>query len=477
MKIKNSSILLIVVAIFLLISIGSVCANENVTDNSDVTLADDGTDVVLSNTDTDDNAADDTTQEKINTTVETDKDKYEFKQDTNKSFTVEVKDNKTSHINVNKSDLSVMNGNKTVSFEYTGTLMTITEALPVGNYNLTINYIGNEQYINSSKVIGVKIYGNNTIETVTSVVCNGKDIEIPVTINNGVENITELIKNNFNLTLVYTNETGNVTNISITEFSIENGTIKFASPVNKLIAASVIIDYTNSTEAKTVSIKVSTEVKAEKDEYKFKSEENKTISIKIFDGQENQLNVVKSDLKVFDNGNEITNFEYNNSVMTLNLNEGVHNLTIVYKGNVTYTESTSDAIIVKESGNNTINTPESVVSDGKTVEIPVTLFDGSENIDLTKDFTLNLTYTNKTGNVTSVIISDYEIPNGKIKFNVEAYNWIKASVNVNYVNSTGSKNVKILLASSVNATPETYKYRNNETNNILYMYMTMKKTN
>ena len=120
MKIKNSSILLIVVAIFLLISIGSVCASENVTDNSDVTLADDGTDVVLSNTDTDDNAADDTTQEKINTTVETDKDKYEFKQDTNKSFTVEVKDNKTSHINVNKSDLSVMNGNKTVSFEYTG---------------------------------------------------------------------------------------------------------------------------------------------------------------------------------------------------------------------------------------------------------------------------------------------------------------------------------------------------------------------
>ena len=54
MKIKNSSILLIVVAIFLLISIGSVCASENVTDNSDVTLADDGTDVVLSNTDTDD---------------------------------------------------------------------------------------------------------------------------------------------------------------------------------------------------------------------------------------------------------------------------------------------------------------------------------------------------------------------------------------------------------------------------------------
>ena len=190
MKIKNSYILLIGIAIFLLISIGSVCASENVTDNSDVPLADDGADVVLSNTsDTEGNVPDDTQTEKINTTVKTNKDSYEFKQDSNKTVTVEVKDNKSSNINVNKSDLSVMNGNKSVSFDYTGTLMTITEALPVGNYNLTINYLGNEQYINSSKVIAVKIYGNNTIETVTSVVCNGKDIEIPVKVNDGVDYI------------------------------------------------------------------------------------------------------------------------------------------------------------------------------------------------------------------------------------------------------------------------------------------------
>ena len=178
MKLKNSSILLIVVAIFLLISIGSVCASENITDTSDDTLADDGTDVVLSNTDTDDNVADDTTQEKVNTTVETEKNTYEFKQDANKSFAVEVKDNKSNNINVNKSDLSVMNGNENISFEYTGTLMTIKEALPVGNYNLTINYLGNENYINSTKIISMKVYGNNTIETVTSVVCNGENVEI-----------------------------------------------------------------------------------------------------------------------------------------------------------------------------------------------------------------------------------------------------------------------------------------------------------
>lgn len=62
MKLKNSYIL-IAIAIFLLISIGSVCASENITDNSDVTLADDGTDVVLS--DTDDNVLnEDANQEK-----------------------------------------------------------------------------------------------------------------------------------------------------------------------------------------------------------------------------------------------------------------------------------------------------------------------------------------------------------------------------------------------------------------------------
>ena len=57
MKLKKTHVLLIAIAIFLLMSIGSVCASENVTDTSDETLADDGTDVVLSN-DTDENVPD-----------------------------------------------------------------------------------------------------------------------------------------------------------------------------------------------------------------------------------------------------------------------------------------------------------------------------------------------------------------------------------------------------------------------------------
>ena len=59
MKLKKTHILLMAIAMFLLIGIGSVCASENVTDIDD-SLADDGTDVVLS--DTDENVPDETSE-------------------------------------------------------------------------------------------------------------------------------------------------------------------------------------------------------------------------------------------------------------------------------------------------------------------------------------------------------------------------------------------------------------------------------
>ena len=452
MKLKKSNILLIVIAIFLLMSIGSVCASENITDNGDIDIADDGTNVVLS--DTDDNVADDSNQEKTNTTIVTEE-KYEFKQDSNKNFSVYVKDNKTgNNIDVNKSDLSVSNENKSISFDYASSIITITEALPVGNYNLTINYLGNGTYFNSTKVIGVGIYGNNTIETVTSVVCNGKDIEIQVTINNGLENI-DLIKNNFNLTLVYTNESGNVSNMSITDFNIENGKIKFTTNV-AFIAANLTIDYVNATEPKTVIIKISTEVQANVSKDKFESEEIKNISIEIIDGQGNLLNISKNDLKVFDNGNEITNFKYNNSNISLDLDVGVHNITIVYKGNVTYNESTTQ-VVMKVYGNHTLEVPEVVVSNGTSAEIPIKLTDGVD------DFTslLNSSNTNVTlkYNETNVTVSvDWDTVKDTHKFTVVDLRIVPTTLVINYTDENGKsiiKNVAIKFSTQVQINPET----------------------
>ncbi|WP_296873886.1 hypothetical protein [uncultured Methanobrevibacter sp.] len=444
MKLKNSYIL-IGIAIFLLISIGSVCASENVTDNVDVQTADDGKDVVLS--DTDENVPDETAQEKINTTVETN-DEYKFKQDSNKTLEVKVKDNSSNPISVNKDNLSVMNGNKSIAFDYTGTIMKITEALPYGIYNLTINYLGSENYINSSKVIAVKIYGNNTIETETSVVCDGKNIEIPVKVFDQAEYI-DLVKDNFNLTLVYTDENGNVTNQTIgrDQFDIiNNKTIKFTAPVT-LRDARLIINYTNATEPKTVDIKVSTEVKYKQTKEKYTSEEIKSISITILYGQNNNLTITKNDLKVFDNGKETTSFTYNsaNKNLTLNLAVGVHNIVILYKGNSTYAASNA-TLTMKVSGNKTMKPQEtaSVGSDNYT-EITINLSDGADpvNVNLTNlTVTLFYKFENKTSNIT-VPVSNIILESDKqtIKFKVDkkfdtAYVDIKYSAENNLTGKT-----------------------------------------
>ncbi|MDO5811011.1 MAG: hypothetical protein Q4Q37_07940, partial [Methanobrevibacter sp.] len=451
MKIKNSYIVLIGIAIFLLISIGSVCASENVTDNSDVPLADDGTDVVLSNSDTEENVADVVQTEKTNTTVETDKDTYKFHQDSEKNITVKVKDNnKTSYVDANKTDLKISEGNKTINFEYNNTIVTIKEVLSIGNHNLTIQYLGNDNYINSTKLITVQIYGNNTLETETSVFSkDGKHIEIPFTINNGLENITDLVKSNYNLTLVYTNETGSVCNLTIPEgnYTIDNGKIIYNSPF-KLIAASVIIKYANATVPKTVAIKISTEVKAEKDEYKFKSEENKTISITILADQEN-LNINKADLKVLDNGKEITDFKYENSNLTLNLGVGVHNLTIIYNGNSTYAAN-STTTIVKVSGNQTID-PQKTAKIDETGKVNVTLnlSDGADPVNVNLD-NLTLTLYWKVGNQTfNKTIGKEEITlaedNQTITFTVNE-NFESAYVDIKYAaenNLTGKTTLKM----------------------------------
>ena len=465
MKFKKTHFLLIGIAIVLLIGIGSVCASENVTDDSGDTLADDGTDVVLS--DTDGNVLDDTSEEKTNTTVETGETAYEYKQDANKTIPVEVKDNKSSKIDVDKNNLSVFNGNKSIAFEYNSSVITITEHLPCGHYNLTINYLGNMEYYNSTRIVSVKIFGNNTIETETSVVCDGKNIAIPVKIYDQADYI-ELVKDNFNLTLIYTNENGNISNLTINEFNIEDGKINFTSPV-KLINASLIIDYANATEPKTVAIKISTEINATVVKEQFESEEIKNISIEIKDGQGNLINVNETDLEIFENGHPVV-FTYNNTLITMGIiSEGKHNLTIVYKGNETYNASNT-TVVLNVYGKNRINVPTYVVSNnGETVEIPITIFNGLENITINKEnLTLNLTYTNETGDVASAIIGTdkFNIDGDSLKIQNIGYPLNRASLSIDYVNSTGAKIVKINLLTTINATPAKPKYRENETNNI-----------
>ena len=455
MKLKKSNILLIVIAIFLLISIGSVCASENITDNSDVPLADDGANVVLSNnSDTDGNVPD----EKINTTTETDEDTYQFDYEADKNISVKVKDNnKTKYIDVTKDNLKILEGNKTINFEYNNSIVTIKDALSVGNHSLAINYLGDASYANSTKLITLQIIGNNTIETETTAAGNGKEIEIPVKVHNGV-NYIELNENNFNLTLVYTNENGNISNLTIKSFKVENGKIKFNSEDNNipLIVGNLIINYENATEPKTVALKVSTEVQTNVTKDQFRSEEIKNISITILDGQGNLLNVTKNDLKVFDNGNELTNFKYENKNITLELNPGVHNVTIVYKGNSTYNTSNATVNEIKVYGNYTIDVPGSVESDGKTIELPIKLTDGVDNHNDELNSTnteILLKYANETIKVTEIDWAAIAAGN----LTVTLGDKLPTTLIVNYTDGDKKslKNVAIKYITEIKFNPET----------------------
>ena len=102
MKLKNSYILLIAMAIFLLVSIGSVCASENVTTDSDSPLASADAESIIAEGET---SSGDATQEKINTTVVASDSEINY--DADKNSDVTVKDNESQTIEVNESDFKI----------------------------------------------------------------------------------------------------------------------------------------------------------------------------------------------------------------------------------------------------------------------------------------------------------------------------------------------------------------------------------
>ena len=105
MKLKNSYILLIIMSLFLLVSIGSVCAQDNSTSDTGI-LTSESSDMTLS----------EDTVEKIDTTVESENVKVNEKDPV--EIPVTVKDNKSSIINITKGNLTVTEGNKTINFKY-----------------------------------------------------------------------------------------------------------------------------------------------------------------------------------------------------------------------------------------------------------------------------------------------------------------------------------------------------------------------
>ena len=257
MKLKNSYILLIVMSIFLLISIGSVCAN----DVSDAQLADDGSDVIAVDNGasivSDDEA--NTTPEKIDTSVVS-KD-VRINEGETANITVAVKDNESNLIDIEKANLTVTEANNTINFDYNNSVITILDNLTAGNHSLVINYLGNDNYTSSSTNITVSVVGNYTMNVPESVNVNTtKIVVIPIEITNGVD-VYEINQNNLTLVLSYTKDNETI-NETINSFELVDGKIRFNYDAN-ITPSTLTIDYTDDTLSFTKNTTINQIVNAE----------------------------------------------------------------------------------------------------------------------------------------------------------------------------------------------------------------------
>ena len=230
MKLKNSNVLLMVMAIFLLISVGSVCASE-IADVDNVVSADDGSDVVLAN--------ESSAPEKIDTKIVSD-DNVRIEKGQDQKIPVTVNDNASKPISVSKENLTVSENSKQLNFTYSNNEIKFTN-LPKGNHSLLITYLGNDIYKNSTKNIILSIVGDYHLEASDATVNQTNIAEVPVKYTNGVD-IKSATASEFRVNLAYENGTK-----QITPSKYENGKLILdMSSVENRAYYNMTITYTGS---------------------------------------------------------------------------------------------------------------------------------------------------------------------------------------------------------------------------------------
>lgn len=325
-------------SLFLLISIGSVCASDSAMD-TDI-IAADGDDVATP----------------VPTTVVAEDTR--INENDPQEISVTVYDNESQSIDITSGNLSVTENNKTVKFTYADSKLNFTDKLAVGNHSLIINYLGNINYNKSSTNIILSIVGNNyTMQTPTSVDVNSTaKIEIPVNITNGVD-IRNVNKNNFKATLSYKEGNDTVT-MNITPLDYKNGKLALNYPLADDITTSTIaLVYTgegdklskNITLNRIFNVKVDviineTEYKSGAFEFKLTDVDagaivNKTVELKYnikagsitfvqtANSKTNENGVVS-----FNNSNMVTNVPYIMGYSVSALDVGIHEVTLSSSG-------------------------------------------------------------------------------------------------------------------------------------------------
>ena len=417
MKLKNSYILLIAMALFLLVSIGSACAADTGASDADI-LTDDSSSATLS----------EDTNEKIETTVVSEDVKVSEKDPV--EIPVAVKDNESKEINIAKENITVKEGNTTINFNYNNSKINITDKLGLGNHSLNITYLGNVIYKNSTTKILLSIFGDKTLDIPSVITSDGVNIEIPITISDGVSKYKPN-KDSLTLNITYTGDDGNKTSKIIDDFTIEDNTIRFALDNLNYIGATINVNSTETKNSKNAIIKYSSEINA--NNVTVREEEAKKIAVTV-ESINKILNITSNDLKVTE-GTKDLKFTYVNETITItdSLARGKHEITIKYLGNNTINEASKN-IAVDVYGNLTIEVNPTTlnINSTKKGEVEVNITNGVNNTAFTvDDITLNA--TTKIGNNTTVVkVKSFDVVNGKVIFELEDGNFTSASLTITY---------------------------------------------
>ena len=230
MKLKNSYVLLMVMAIFLLISVGSVCASE-IADVDDVVSADDGSDVVLAN---------ESAAPTIDTKIVSD-DNVRIEKGQDQKIPVTVNDNASKPISVSKGDLKVSKGSEQLNFTYSNDEIKLSKNLTSGNHSLLITYLGNDIYKNSTKNIILSIVGDYKInvDKDKSTIDQSNKAEVPITVTNDVDT-KSLTRTGFNIRVGSVEDS-----VRISPSGFENGKLIFNIPesVENITSKDITITY------------------------------------------------------------------------------------------------------------------------------------------------------------------------------------------------------------------------------------------
>ena len=372
MKLKNSYILLIT-AIILLISMGSVCASDDANDT--LAVEDDQTDSIL--------ADEGTTQTKINTTVNVPEDSYKIKNDTNFAIPMEVKDNASNTINVNESNFKiVLNNVTTTKFTVSNNTFTLLEKLAVGNHSLLITYLGNDTYSGSAKRINLTVYHDKTLEMPSEIITeDGLNVIIPVKVTDG---LTDYIvnTNDLEINLTYKDASGNIHSIIRTYTTDNKNNITLNLGVPGFLQANLTVNLTESGASKKAAVKIKTTVEAS--DIRFSTDVDKDVQVKVKNPQGGDVSVGQASFILYE-GSKILNFTYDPNrinVITINSNltQSYHNITIHYRGDDLYASS-NKSILVGIYGDDVFEVePASNVDSNKQIHLQLNVTNGLDPV-------------------------------------------------------------------------------------------------